>query len=192
MTMMSPRIVNASALLLVIFLLGCSQSNGGSDRVSSETTVSSKQSAADVKQEDNNVGQSIVNTDARLTNSILPNPSLARSALPSLRNVQTLYAEHASHVQVEDAGKVVKVLADDNQGARHQRFLVKVATGQTLLFAHNIDLAARVENVKIGDNVEFRGEYIWNEKGGIVHWTHHDPQGYHHDGWIKHNGSTYQ
>ena len=192
MTMMSSRIVNASALLLVIFLLGCSQSNHGYDRVSSETTVSSKQSAADVKQEDNNVGQSIVNTDARLTNSILPNPSLAGSALPSLRNVQTLYAEHASHVLVEDAGKVVKVLADDNQGARHQRFLVKVATGQTLLFAHNIDLAARVENVKIGDNVEFRGEYIWNEKGGIVHWTHHDPQGYHHDGWIKHNGSTYQ
>lgn len=192
MTEVSFRVINASALLVVIFLLGCSQSNSDADRDSNATTVSSKQSAADVKQDTNNVGQSIANTDARLTDSVLPNSSLASAALPNLRNVQTLYAEHASHVQVEDAGKVFKVLADDNQGARHQRFLVKVASGQTLLFAHNIDLAGRVENIKVGDNIEFRGEYIWNKKGGIVHWTHHDPQGHHYDGWIKHSGSTYQ
>ncbi len=186
--------MNANVLLLVIFLLGCSQSNSGSDKVSSLTTASSKQSAADVKQEDNAhyIGQNIANTDARLTDLVLPDSYLAKAALPRLRNVQTLYAEHASRVQVEDTGKVTKVLADDNQGVRHQRFLVKVASGQTLLFAHNIDIARRVDNLKVNDNLEFRGEYIWNEKGGIVHWTHHDPQGHHHDGWIKHNGSTYQ
>ena len=32
----------------------------------------------------------------------------------------------------------------------------------------------------------------WNEQGGIIHWTHHDPDGRHLPGWIKHNGRTYQ
>ncbi len=185
------RLVHFSLLFLAMFLLGCSQPSDNS--ANTGTQVSAKQSAADVKQEANHadsVGQNIANTGSRLVDSLSPDSPLA--TLPSLRNVQTLYTQHAGHVQVEDAGTVVKVLADDNQGARHQRFLVKVVSGQTLLFAHNIDLANRVENLNVGDSVEFRGEYIWNEKGGIVHWTHRDPQGHHYDGWIKHNGSTYQ
>ncbi len=178
------RIIKLSTSVLVVFLFGCSPQSSESN-TSSAIDFSATQSAADVKQEGNHadsVGHSIANINSRL----------ADSGLPSLRSVQTLYVQHASNVQVEDAGRVVKVLSDDNQGARHQRFLVKVASGQTLLFAHNIDLASRVENIKAGDNVEFRGEYVWNEKGGIVHWTHHDPQGRHHDGWIKHNGNIYQ
>lgn len=106
--------------------------------------------------------------------------------------IADLYAKKRSQVWVEDSGVVVKVLADDINGSRHQRFLVKVNTGQTLLFAHNIDLAARVENIKFGDQVAFSGEYIYNPKGGIIHWTHHDPQGQHRAGWIKLNGKTYQ
>ena len=93
---------------------------------------------------------------------------------------------------MEDNGIVVKVLADDVNGARHQRFLVKVGTDQTLLFVHNIDLAARVENIKLGDHIAFSGEYIYNPKGGIIHWTHHDPQGKHKAGWIKLNGKIYE
>ncbi len=120
------------------------------------------------------------------------NQSLSQSAdQPTLAGVADLYAKKISQVQVEDSGVVVKVLADDSNGSRHQRFLVKVATGQTLLFAHNIDLAARVENIKVGDSVAFRGEYIYNPKGGIVHWTHRDPQGRHYGGWIKLSGKTY-
>jgi hypothetical protein len=97
-----------------------------------------------------------------------------------------------SNVQVQGSGAVVKVLADDNDGSRHQRFLVRLASGQTLLIAHNIDLASRVESLRSGDAVEFYGEYEWNAKGGVVHWTHRDPGGRHVDGWIKHNGRTYQ
>jgi hypothetical protein len=40
--------------------------------------------------------------------------------------------------------------------------------------------------------VEFFGEYEWNAKGGVVHWTHHDPQGLHENGWLKHQGRLYQ
>ena len=111
---------------------------------------------------------------------------------PKLRTAAALYAAKKSNAQIEDSGVVVKILADDNRGSRHQKFLVKVATGQTLLFAHNIDLAPRIEAIKTGDTVEFRGEYEYNPKGGVVHWTHHDPRGKHYAGWIMHNGKRYE
>ena len=97
-----------------------------------------------------------------------------------------------SNVQVHGSGRVTKVLADDNDGSRHQRFIVRLASGQTVLIAHNIDLASRVASLQEGDSVEFYGEYEWNTKGGVVHWTHRDPQRRHVDGWIKHNDRIYQ
>jgi hypothetical protein len=87
---------------------------------------------------------------------------------------------------------VVRVLPDDLDGHRHQRFIVQLESGQTVLVAHNIDIAPRIGGVTEGDSVSFSGEYVWNEKGGVIHWTHHDPQGRHVAGWIKRNGKTYQ
>ena len=107
-------------------------------------------------------------------------------------SASALFARKAKDEMVDGAGKVVKLLNDDNNGSRHQRFLVEIADGQTLLFAHNIDLALRIDTLKVGDKIEFRGEYSYNPKGGIVHWTHLDPRNQHVAGWIKHNGITYQ
>ena len=102
------------------------------------------------------------------------------------------FENHRSNVQVQGSGHVTKLLADDNDGSRHQRFIVRVDSGQTVLIAHNIDLANRVASLSNGDRIEFYGEYEWNAKGGVIHWTHRDPQHRHVDGWIKHNGRTYQ
>lgn len=103
-----------------------------------------------------------------------------------------LFAKKASDQMVDGIGKVVRLLPDDNKGSRHQKFLVRIAGGQTLLFAHNIDLALRIDTLKVGDEVGFRGEYSYNQKGGVVHWTHLDPRNEHEAGWIKHSGITYQ
>jgi len=102
------------------------------------------------------------------------------------------FENRRSNVQVQGSGNVVKLLSDDNDGSRHQRFILRLASGQTVLIAHNIDLANRVAALSTGDLVEFYGEYEWNEKGGVIHWTHRDPRHGHVDGWIKHNGHTYQ
>ena len=102
------------------------------------------------------------------------------------------FASRASGIQVEGEGTVTRVLPDDLNGSRHQRFIVQLASGQAVLIAHNIDIASRVDELKVGDTVRFYGEYVWNEKGGVIHWTHHDPQGRHAAGWVIRNGKTHQ
>lgn len=118
--------------------------------------------------------------------------SVSFSGFSAEYSVSSAYQTKTSNVQVRSIGTVIKILADDNKGSRHQKFIVKLASGQTVLIAHNIDLARRINSINVGDSIEFYGEYEWNAKGGIVHWTHHDPAGRHKDGWLKHNGVLYK
>ncbi len=96
-----------------------------------------------------------------------------------------------SDLIVEVHAVVKKILPDDDVGDRHQKFIVKLSGGHTLLVAHNIELAPRAP-VADGDRVEIKGEYEWSEQGGVLHWTHHDPDKRHQDGFIRHNGKTYK
>lgn len=89
-------------------------------------------------------------------------------------------------------GTVVHILADDNEGSRHQRFLFEVAPGfPTFKLSHNIDLAPRIPIDK-GDTFVTRGRYEWNDKGGVIHWTHHDPDGDIAGGWVELRGERYE
>ena len=102
------------------------------------------------------------------------------------------YDQRESNIEVEGEGTVAKVLRDDTDGSRHQRFILRLDSKQTLLVAHNIDLSRRIEGLKAGDLVAFRGEYEWNAAGGVLHWTHADPSGRHPAGWLRHEGTTYR
>jgi hypothetical protein len=111
---------------------------------------------------------------------------------PPLHAITDAYDRRLTDVQVEGRGVVSRILPDDREGSRHQRFVLRLPNGQTLLVAHNIDIAPRINALREGDSVSFYGEYKWNEKGGVIHWTHHDPDGRHVAGWLKHEGRTYQ
>ena len=102
------------------------------------------------------------------------------------------YQQQSSNVQVQAQGVVKAILPDDNQGSRHQKMILKLENGLTILIAHNIDLAPRIDGLRKGDTVEFYGEYEYSQKGGVIHWTHHDPQGKHINGWLKYQGKMYQ
>jgi hypothetical protein len=119
-------------------------------------------------------------------------PTPAASVSSSAGDIERAFADQRSNVQVELQGIVSKVLKDDDEGSRHQRFVVEIASGHTVLVAHNIDLAPRVESIRSGDAVRIYGEYEWNDKGGVIHWTHRDPQGRHEPGWIMHDKRKYQ
>src|SRR5215467_4470834 len=83
-----------------------------------------------------------------------------------------LAAAHRSDEEVEITGHVVKLLDDDTEGDRHQRFLMQVGeSALVVLVAHNIDVGERVP-VAVDDELRVRGEYVWNDKGGLLHWTH--------------------
>jgi hypothetical protein len=106
--------------------------------------------------------------------------------------LQNAYNNRESNLQVKGKGVVIRMLSDDLQGSQHQRFILQLDNGQTILISHNIDLAPRINGLKSDDIVEFYGEYEWNSKGGVIHWTHHDPSKRHVAGWLKHEGRTYQ
>jgi hypothetical protein len=110
----------------------------------------------------------------------------------SADQVSAAFENRQSNVQLQGSGAVTRMLPDDNDGSRHQRFIIQLRSGQTVLVAHNIDLAERVASLAVGDRVEFYGEYEWNEKGGVIHWTHRDPDGRRDAGWIRHEGRLYQ
>ncbi|MFM6989189.1 MAG: DUF3465 domain-containing protein [Arenimonas sp.] len=116
------------------------------------------------------------------------------AALPAAGNavIADAYSRRLRDVPVEAEGRVVNVLPDDVDGSRHQRFLLDTGAGHTVLVAHNIDLAPRIDGLRPGDTVGFKGEYVWNAKGGVVHWTHHDPDGRHPGGWLLHQGRRYR
>jgi Protein of unknown function (DUF3465) len=112
-------------------------------------------------------------------------PAPARDAIASA------FAEHRSGIEVSGQGVVTRILSDDRSGSPHQRFILRLPSGQTLLIAHNIALAERIPSLRTGDVVQFKGEYEWNAQGGVVHWTHDDPRGRHDAGWLEHDGRTY-
>lgn len=87
--------------------------------------------------------------------------------------------------------EIVKLLPDDDDGSRHQRLLLKLETGGTVLVAHNIDLANRVPADE-GDRITVYGQYEWNDRGGVLHWTHHAPRNNREGGWIEFDGKRYQ
>src|SRR4029453_1536951 len=63
----------------------------------------------------------------------VPTPATQTRAAPTSQTdaLRTTYSEWKSGSQVTGEGKVTKLLADDNEGSRHQRFILTLSSGQT-------------------------------------------------------------
>lgn len=102
------------------------------------------------------------------------------------------FRDHRSGIQVTASGRVTRALTDQQgPSGPHQRFIVRLANGQTLLVENNLTVGRRVP-LQTGDTVRIHGEYIWNAEGGLVHFTHHDPDRSHEGGWVEHDGVRYE
>ncbi|MDF7675647.1 DUF3465 domain-containing protein [Neisseriaceae bacterium ESL0693] len=114
-----------------------------------------------------------------------PAPSTSSAGL----TIRQAHQQGLDKVIVNDSGAVVRILPDDIQGDRHQKFIVRT-DGGTVLIVHNIDMAPRLPDLRIGDRVGFQGEFIQNSKGGLVHWTHCGVRKCR--GWLEYKGKRYQ
>jgi hypothetical protein len=140
------------------------------------------------------ISSSIYSYKESTTSSSTTSPSKGDSVLTPIAKIKTYAKNQTSKVTVTIKGTVTKILSDDNSGARHQRFIIKLSNSQTLMISHNIDIAPRVNGLKVSRQIIVHGEYVWNEQGGLVHWTHHDPDGdgSHENGWIIYENKKYQ
>jgi len=105
------------------------------------------------------------------------------------QGIEHVFSLQKSGEMITIDATVVKLLKDDLKGDKHQKMILRIGNN-TLLLAHNIDIAPRVP-AKEGDKLLIKGQYEWNEKGGLVHWTHRSNNSHPH-GWIKHNNKKYQ
>ena len=114
------------------------------------------------------------------------------SAQPDDTAIVDDFHNHQSNVEVTADGTVVRLLADRTSSTgTHEQFIIKLSSGDlTIEVEHNISIAKRVP-VQEGDHVIIHGEYVWNAQGGLIHFTHHDPQGTHEVGYILDGGTTY-
>ncbi|RUM93503.1 MAG: hypothetical protein DSZ28_08140 [Thiothrix sp.] len=145
----------------------------------------------------------VVGYQSFIESKVPPEDSLSGSATEASAQVDTkqsraglnqlmgAFKSHTSKLWLEVTGTVSKSLRDDTKGDRHQKFILKLANGHTVLVAHNIDLAAKVP-LKEGDNVAIRARYEWSKQGGVLHWTHRDPRMHIEGGWIQHSGKKYR
>ncbi len=109
--------------------------------------------------------------------------------------IAELMLARQSDTMVTLTARIVRILPTDTDGSRHQKFIVGIESSKapkdTVLIAHNIDLAPEVP-ASLGDTLTIRGEYEYNDLGGVIHWTHHDPKQWREGGWIEHKGRRYE
>lgn len=173
-----------SLLTATVLLSACQKSDSFSDNdsTSSDITPSYVEDIDDALAED---GKAHVNAISVSSNA---------DTCQNDRVVAAFQAQQSGQ-QVKGCGTIITALPDDNEGSRHQKILIQldgISPKQTILLVHNIDLAPRVADVSKGTALSFYGEYVYNDKGGLVHWTHHDPAARHQGGWIDSNAVRYQ
>ena len=104
------------------------------------------------------------------------------------------YNTGRSHVEVVADGTVTRVLGvAPGRSSPHEGFLMRLSSGCDVVVRVevNTDLAGTFP-VNEGDRAVVKGEYEYYPRGGVIHWTHHDPRFRHEAGFIAIGGKTYE
>ena len=127
------------------------------------------------------------------TASCAAGPAVPESARAANGAARHAFETHADNVELTIDGVVDRVLADQSgPSGPHERFIVRLTdVDLTVLIEHNLAIAPRVP-VSVGERVSVHGEYVWNAQGGLLHFTHHDPQRSHEAGYIDYAGRRYE
>ena len=115
-------------------------------------------------------------------------------AAPGDAAVCSAYHDGRSGVEVVADGHVAAVLGvAQGRVSPHEGFLVRLDSGcdVTVRVEANTDLMGEF-GIARGDRVVVKGEYDYYPRGGVIHWTHHDPRGRHEGGYVQVGGRTYQ
>lgn len=100
-------------------------------------------------------------------------------------------SQQARKVELTVTAPIKKLLREEDYREPHQRFLLILSNGTTVLVANDLKYGTFAP-VQEGNVVRIHGEYIWNEKGGVLHWTHKSDEPNHESGYIDFNGMRYQ
>ncbi len=107
------------------------------------------------------------------------------------KNLNDAINKHQNVYFLEAASlKVTKLLADDQQGLRHQKFEVVTSQGQKVLCVYNLDQGQRIP-LQVGDQVDVGGEFKWTKYGALLHWLHEDSRDKRPDGYVDLEGRRY-
>jgi hypothetical protein len=111
------------------------------------------------------------------------------------REIYEAWRAGRSHVEVEGTGVVARVLGTRNgPSGEHEGFLLHLTGpgghGLTVRVESNLDLMGSLP-VREGRAAIVRGEYEYDPRGGVIHWTHRDPSGRHPGGFVEVDGRRY-
>ena len=112
------------------------------------------------------------------------------NAEPGFRVLADAYLNKKSGMMAEVQGQVTRLIMDEEESARVQKFVICAISGQSRLVTHDLSRSDRVP-VAIGDKVMVRGEYVWSEPGGTLICPTRDNGSGGRNGWIEHKGERY-
>lgn len=109
--------------------------------------------------------------------------------------VYDAWRSQQSRVEVTANGVVARDLGTRvGRSGAHEGFLLHLSgasgRGLTVRVEANVDFTGPLP-VAAGEPVVVRGEYEFDSRGGVIHWTHHDPRGRHPDGYIEIQNKRY-
>jgi len=114
------------------------------------------------------------------------------SLLQGAEHIEFLYQQQRGGVLVSSIGRIAKVLDNQQQPHKAQRVLIRLSSGRKLIIQHNIEQAAPLPELQIGEMLSFRGIYRWNGQGGMIVSTYQQSDAPKRSGWLEYQDIIYQ